>query len=240
MENYEKCAEYTKTHDWESICRLNNIEFDSFLIKKELKSLPNYLNPDEVVFILTSGTIEQTKNSNFFDFGTDTTNWLIVLTSDRFIFLCAALLTSSVNTQSIRHDRVQAISASQGWFFGKLIMDLGNRTLAIEISDKKTVKVIADLVNKWLKELSSKSNAPVPAQTSQSSSESPSDKLNKLVDLHTIGAISDEEFNAAKQRILSSSESPLDKLKKLVELNAMGALSEDEFNAAKQRILSSL
>ena len=57
MENYDKYAEYTKAHDWKALCKLNNVELDSFGTKKELKVLPEYLT-DEVVFALTSGVMK--------------------------------------------------------------------------------------------------------------------------------------------------------------------------------------
>lgn len=104
MENYEKYVKYTKTQNWQAICELNNVQLDSFGTKKEIKVLAEYLEPDEVVFALTSGIMKQTDTSNAFDFGANT--WLVVLTSDRFLFLDAAMLTGSVDTQSIRHDKV--------------------------------------------------------------------------------------------------------------------------------------
>jgi hypothetical protein len=201
MENYGKYEEYTKTHNWKELCKLNNVELDSFGTKKELKVLPDYLEPDEIVFALTSGIMVQTETSNSFDFGTNT--WLVVLTNDRFLFLDAAMLTSSVDTQSIRHDRVQAVSASQGWVLGKIMVDLGSRVLTIDNCQKATVKVVADLANKWLKELSNKKSA-ASSQVQSSPEESPLDKLEKLAKLHAMGVLSDEEFNAAKQKVLSS------------------------------------
>ena len=201
MDNYDKYSEYTKTHDWKAICKLNNVELDSFGTKKELKALPNYLEEDEVVFALTSGIMEQTETSNSFDFGTNT--WLVVLTSDRFLFLDSAMLTSSVDTQTIHHDRVQAVSASQGWMLGKISVDLGSRVLVIDNCQKATVPVIADLSNKWLKELNEKKNPP---QVSKSTpvEESPLDKLEKLANLHSMGALTDDEFKMTKEKILSS------------------------------------
>lgn len=201
MENYEKYAEYTKAQDWMALCKLNNVGLDAFGTKKELKVLPEYLEHDEVVFALTSGVMEQSETSNSLDFGTNT--WLVVLTSDRFLFLDAAILTSSVDTQSIRHDRVQAVSASQGWVLGKVMIDLGSRLLTIDNCQKATVRVVADLANKWLKEIADKKNTPI-SQSQQPSGESGLDKLEKLAKLHSMGALSDEEFNTAKQKVLSS------------------------------------
>lgn len=201
MNNLEKYAEYTKARNWEAICKLNNVGLDSFGTKKELNVLANYLEEDEIVFALTSGIMVQTETSNSFDFGANT--WLVALTSERFLFLDCAMMTSSVDTQSIRHDKVQAVSASQGWVLGKIMVDLGSRVLVIDNCQKATVSVVADLANKWLKELQKQksttvSNANAPAE------ESPLDKLEKLAKLLAMGALTDEEFKAAKAKILAA------------------------------------
>ena len=154
-----------------------------------------------MVFALTSGMMSQTETSNSFDFGSNT--WLVALTNERFLFLDHAMLSSSVDTQSIRHDHVQAVSASQGWLLGKIMVDLGSRMLVIDNCQKATVPVIADLANKWLKELGGKKNL-AQQSTPVSVEESPLDKLEKLANLHSMGALTEEEFNIAQQKILSS------------------------------------
>ncbi len=199
MDNFDKYAEYTKARNWGAICALNNVAFASFGTKKEIARLPEYLEPDEVVFALTSGLCKS-ETSNLSDLGSNT--WLVVLTNDRFLFLDAAMLTSSVDTQSIRHDRVQAVSASQGWVLGKIMVDLGSRLLTIDNCPKATVKVVADLANKWLKELTNKSNVN-PTHVQAPAEESQLDKLEKLAKLHASGALTDDEFNAAKGKILA-------------------------------------
>jgi hypothetical protein len=95
--------------------------------------------------------MSQTQTSNAFDWGTNT--WLVVLTNERFLFLDHAMLTRSVDTQSIRHDSVQAVSASQGWMLGKIQVDLGARTVIIDNCQKATVSVVASMANKWLRVL---------------------------------------------------------------------------------------
>ena len=201
MENFDKYAECTKAQDWEGLCELNEVYLGSFGTKKELKALPDYLEPDEAVFALTSGLVTQTKTSDWSDSGPNT--WLVVLTSDRFLFLNSAMFFSSVDTQSVRHEQVQAVSASQGWIQGKIMVDLGSRVLTIDDCEKTSVKVIADLANKWLKELSDNKNTITP-HVQPSPEESPLDKLEKLAKLHAMGAISDEELGKAKEKILSS------------------------------------
>lgn len=206
MENFDKYCDCTRNHDWKGICELNGIELDSFGTKKELGVLEDYLEPDEVVFALTSGYMKQTETSNTFDFGVNT--WLVTLTNQRFLFLDHAMLTSSVDTQSIRHDRVQAVSSSQGFLLGKIMVDLGSRVITIDNCQKPTVSVIASLANKWLNETQSQSPAapppvPPPAPSDTPSSESPLDKLERAAKLHSIGALTDEEFGRLKEKILS-------------------------------------
>jgi len=151
MENYNRYKIATEKADWRAICEINGVSFDALGTQKELAVLPNYLEPGEIVFALTSGLMEQTVTSNAFDFGANT--WLAVLTSDRFLFLDAALLTSSVDTQSIRLKNVQAISASQGFILGKIMIDLGSRIVVVDNCTKESVKVMAELGNRWIKDL---------------------------------------------------------------------------------------
>lgn len=199
MDNYELYAECTKRRDWNGICNANGIKLDSFGTKKELGVLENYLESDEVVFALTSGIMSKLNSSNASDMGTNT--WLVALTSERFLFLDHALLTKSVDTQSIRHDRVQAVSASQGWILGKIMVDIGSRTIIIDNCQKATVSVIADLANKWLREKEApKAAAPIQAQNDGS----PLDKLERLASLLAAGVLTQDEFASAKARILNN------------------------------------
>lgn len=149
--NYENYRQSTKKKDWKRICEINGVTFDSFGTKKELKVLSDYIENDEIVFAFSSGIMKQTSTSNSYDIGSNT--WLVVLTNERFLFLDHALLTKSVDTQSVRHNSVQAVSASQGFVMGKIQVDLGSRIIVIDNCPKDTVKAIADLANKWLKVL---------------------------------------------------------------------------------------
>lgn len=200
MENFEKYSVFTKEKNWKGICELNDVRLDSFGTKKELNVLAEHLEEGEVVFALTSGIMSQTNTSNSADFGSNT--WLVVLTNERFLFLDCAMLTSSVDVQSIRHNHVQAVSSSQGWVLGKIMVDLGSRMLVIDNCQKATVSVISNLANKWLKELSERKASAVSA--SSSVEETPLDKLEKLARLLGIGALTEDEFKAAKEKILAA------------------------------------
>jgi len=180
FENYEKYEEYTRSKNWEEIFKLNGVTIDTFGTKKELNVLADYLEDGEVVFALASGIMSQTQTSNAFDWGTNT--WLVALTNERFLFLDHAMLTKSVDTQSIRHDSVQAVSASQGLILGKIQVDLGSRVVVIDNCQKAHVKVVANLANKWLRLLQKQTTK---SQTGSASSETLS-KMQESIGLTRI------------------------------------------------------
>lgn len=198
-DNYSKYSKYTKEQNWEGICTFNNVKFDSFGTRKELNALPDYLADDEVVFAFASGLIKQSTTSNSFDFGWNT--WLVVLTNERFLFLDSAMLTNSVDTQSIRHERVQAVSSSQGLTLGKIVIDIGNRMIEIDNCQKDAVSVIAYIANMWSKELQKQQF--VQKNSATSAAGGALDKLEKLTELYSKGALTEEEFKAAKGKILN-------------------------------------
>ena len=202
MENFEKYRQKTLSKDWAGICELNGVEFDTFGTKKELKVLGDYLENGEVVFALTSGVMEQTETSNSFDFGTNT--WLVALTNERILLLDCAMLTSSVDTQSIRLERVQAVSSSQGWVFGKIMIDLGSRMAVLDNSIKATVSVFADLANKLLREMEQQKKSGAPVSDSNNGQDDLLGKLERLAALRSSGVLSEDEFNTAKAKILAA------------------------------------
>jgi len=128
------------------------------------------------------------------------------------------MLTNSVDTQSIRLEHIQAVSASQGFIFGKIMVDLGSRILVIDNCQKEAVKVMANLANKWLKELSEKKS--IRTHSSSTLSQTPLlDMFEKLDKLFSLGALSEEEFNKSKEKLLDSDQFKAEKAKFLASLS---------------------
>ena len=194
MKNIEQYKALTNQNDWAGIFRLNQLEIDDFGTKKELKVLGEYLQNDEVVFAIVSGVMSQTETSNDFDFGANT--WVAALTSERVLCLDHAMLSSSVDTQSIRLNRIQAVSASQGWVFGKVIIDIGARMIEIDNCVKSHVKTFAELANELIRE-NEESNKTVSAPNI-----SIADEILKLSDLHAKGILTDDEYSTAKSKLI--------------------------------------
>lgn len=197
--DFEQYAAATKARDWKAIAVLNGGFVDTWGTKKEFGVLPSYLEESETVLALASGVVSQTGNSNASDSGANT--WLVVLTNERFLFLDHALLTKSVDTQSVRLDRVQAVSASQGFMLGKIIVDLSARVLTIDNCQKKDVAAMAEIANKLLKEREGKA---AMAQTAQVVAPVDfAEQIAKLASLRDTGILTDDEFTEAKRKIIA-------------------------------------
>ena len=195
MKNIDQYKLLTQKRDWAGIFSLNNLVIDSFGTKKELNVLGNYLQKDEIVFSLVSGIMSQSETSNDLDFGANT--WVAALTSERILCLDHAMLTSSVDTQSIRLNRIQAVSASQGWVLGKITIDIGARLVTIDNCIKSDVKIFAEIANELIRQKEE------GVSTLPQSNLSIADEIGKLKELHLNGALTDGEFSDAKARLIS-------------------------------------
>lgn len=199
-DDIEKYQSYTKAADWKAIAEINQGFYDTFGVRKEFGVLPTYLEENETVLALASGMVTQSDTSNATDWGSNT--WLVVLTDERFLFLDHAMLTKSVDTQSVRLDRVQAVSSSQGFLLGKITVDLSARVIVIDNCQKKDVKAMAEIANRLLKDREQQ------AKARQSSASGPTvdyaDQLTKFARLRDEGVLSDEEFAEAKRKMIAA------------------------------------
>jgi hypothetical protein len=195
VDDYQLYKTLTKQRDWNGIAELNLSDFEKNLgVSKEFSVLHEYLRDDEVVFSFVSGLMGQTDTSNFLDLGLNT--WLCVMTNKRILALDHAMLSSSVDTQTIRHEKIQAISASQGIMFGKVIIDIGNRSIVIDNCEKQQVKKFASIANDWLETIQEESSSSTHVHND------PIAELGKLAELKATGVLDEDEFAAAKAKIL--------------------------------------
>jgi len=201
--NYEKYRQYTIHYNWEAICKLNGVSYDTFGTEKEIRVFPKYLEEWEIVIALSSGIMKKTETSNYSDFFGNT--WLVVLTNERFLFVDHAKLTSAVDTQSIRLDNVQAVSSSQGYSLGKIMVDLGSRIVYVDNCKKSSVEAMAILANQLLRDKSLQKNKQ-PGEKDESNKEPNGQdivsQLDRLGDLYNKGLLTEEEFKSMKAKII--------------------------------------
>lgn len=192
----ERYKAATQAGDWRAIATLNGCNYDTFGTKKEFAVLSRYIEPGETVLAFASGLVSGGATANSSDKGTST--WLVVLTDERFLLLDHALLTKSVDTQSIRLGNVQAVSASLGFLLAKLTIDLSARLLAVDSVQKKDAAAVAEIANRLLKEREARPATPAAPMVDFA------EQLSKLGNLRDAGVLTEEEFTEAKRKVLAS------------------------------------
>lgn len=197
MEKEAKLRELTAKQDWEGIARENGLDlwWDEFGTRKEINRISEVLHKDEYAVFFISGFMSSDGEIET-NWGTST--WLGVLTNKRVLFLDSALLTNSLNQHSIPLKRVQAVSAHQGFFLGKVVIETGGKRTIIDNAAKSTVKKFAELANELVQDIVDAEDAPVaPAESNL-------DKLKKLGELKEAGVITEKEFAEQKAKLLKA------------------------------------
>lgn len=155
------------------------------LQKRELDDLPGALAADEEVLGLTVGSLEDG-------------SWLIALTDRRILFLERGMLFG-LKQASIELSKVNAVVAETGLMFGKVIIhDHGTKRIISNVWKTTAVK-FANKVNEILL------GREIPKQSSPTPGGDVISQLERLSSLRDKGALSHEEFEAQKQKVLQES-----------------------------------
>lgn len=157
--------------------------YDSFGTKKEIKHLKKFLYTDESVFAIASGIM-------------DGTTWLIACTNKRILFIDCGLIYG-VKHSEITINKINAVSFKNGLVLGEIHIEDGASTRVIKNVQKTSTKPFVDAVHKAIE---MQNNSPIPQQANVSIA----DELLKFKQLLDMGAITNQEFEDQKQKLLNS------------------------------------
>lgn len=129
----------TQNADWQGICSMHGIDFDSLWTKQEFSALSKLLKPDEIVFGFTAGTIQLSSAGKTTSLGKE--SWLVVLTSSRFL-LIRVLPNKSVKAKSLDLTKISGVVASQDRALGQLVIVLNGGIITVENAMVNTVRNI--------------------------------------------------------------------------------------------------
>ncbi|MGN7311437.1 PH domain-containing protein [Alkalicoccobacillus gibsonii] len=155
---------------------------DKFGTKKEIKELPNILADDEIINYATSGFLEGN-------------TWLLVTTNKRVIFLDKGMLFG-MKQKEIALNKINSISQKRGLMMGEIHIWDGADKFHITHCKKETIQPFIDATNKAIEELN---NGSYIMGSSDKSNLSQIKELKELLDM---GAISEDEFNSQKEKLL--------------------------------------
>ena len=146
MSQFDVYKVKTENADWQGICSLNGIDFDSFWTKQEFTSLAKLLKPGESVLGFTAGMVRVTVSGKTTLLGKD--SWLVALTDMRLLLVTTTPLKGTVKSKSIDIKKVSGMVASQNRALGQLVIVSNGGIVTIENSMVNTVKSIESLFNK--------------------------------------------------------------------------------------------
>lgn len=157
---------------------------DKFGTRKEIKELPKILAEDEIVNYATSGLL-------------DGNTWLVVSTNKRVIFLDKGMIYG-IKQKEIALNKINSIAQKRGMILGEIHIWDGAEKFNITHCQKDTIQPFIEATNKAIDELQSGSSYQLT-----SPQKSNLEQLRELKELLDMGALSDEEFNREKEKLLS-------------------------------------
>ncbi|MCK4636084.1 MAG: PH domain-containing protein [Candidatus Moranbacteria bacterium] len=181
--DFKNSSKGSLKREYDKIAR--EIGDDQFFTKKELDHLPNVLQDGEQVLAFTSGLM----NAN---------TWLITLTDRRVIFLDKGMFIG-LKQEIVNLNKINAVSCSTGFIFGKIIITDGAKERIISNVQKKTV---VNFTNKVQSAIENFNNFNF--QATDNLNDDIYVKLEKLDSLRQKNIISDEEFDQEKRKLLGN------------------------------------
>lgn len=165
-----------------------------FYTKKEIRYLPKILNEGERILALTSGYV-------------NSSTWLAVCTTQRVLFLHRGMFFGLHQLQ-MNLDRIQSIDSSFGLVFGTVRVWDGASAMNIRYVWKSTVmpfvKTVQEAMDTYKRQLVSDlaSSASRTGHTAGAPANPMIAELERLAKLKAEGHLSEQEFAAAKAKLL--------------------------------------
>lgn len=154
-----------------------------FMVRRELKLLPEILHENEGVVNLAQGRYEGNEG-------------LIAVTDRRVLFIDQGIVKS--HREDFPYDKISSVQCSKGMLSGKVtIFASGNKAVIENVTPKQQADSIADHIRDRI------SGASVASGQAEQTKADPYEQLRKLGDLRDAGVLTDEEFNEKKAALLS-------------------------------------
>ena len=158
-----------------------------FMVRREMKKLPELLAEDEDVVNLARGEYDGKEG-------------LVVVSDRRVMFVEQGMIRH--NFEDFPYEKVNSVKTETGMRSGKITIHAsGNKAELKDIHPKARVTEIGDYVRARIS-ASSKELAP-EAPSAAGAADSPMEQLKKLGELKDAGLLTAEEFDAKKAELLA-------------------------------------
>lgn len=164
-----------------------------FYTRKEIRYLPKILNEGEKVLAITSGYMNKH-------------TWLAVCTNKRVLFLDRGMFFGLRQVQ-MNLDRIQSIDSSYTILFGRIRMWDGASSISIGLVLKSSigpfVRTVQDAIDTYKRTMAYDIANSITGTGSNTGTPKLTDELERLAKLKAEGHLSEEEFQAAKTKLIS-------------------------------------
>ncbi len=157
-----------------------------FWTEKEIRALPEILEPDETIRAVTSGIMNNS-------------TWLGVCTSRRLIFLNRGMIFGLRQVQ-FPLERIQSIDHEFTIFFGSISVWDGASSFTIRLVLKNSIMPFVKATEEAMFE-AKKASARMHAQPAAAATDVAT-QLAKLAELKEKGYLTDDEFQQQKKKLL--------------------------------------
>lgn len=159
-------------------------------VKSEINHLHEHLEQDEEIIYAVSGTLKHIHRKEVNSIG------MAIATSKRLLFYRRSIIGTETK-ESIRLDNITSVSARKGILMGSLCVYAANNEAIIDQIVNRSANTMAEKINALLS---------APKVAAHHSHTAPSvdkiSQLEKLFELKTKGALTEEEYQAEKKRLL--------------------------------------
>lgn len=151
----------------------------------ELKELDNALERNEKLQAVVSGTVESMSSFK--------TQWLVI-TNKRVLLYARALIGGG--SDSFSYDEISSVQGQKGILLGSVELNVKGKTEKFINMQKDDVEQSVNIIRQNIEESKSKK--------SKETSPDPLEQIKKLKELLDLGAITREDFENKKKKLLES------------------------------------
>lgn len=177
----EAISDMLDDHGWEEAAQTHgtkSVAKGHILKDKVLDELV----PGERIIVATSGFYDDKPT-------------ILTVTDQRILIISDKIIGWDSESQTIALDKVSSISEKTGFALGKIHISTSNAEIEIEkVATNEVKAVVAATRRAMASKPSEKTPTPSPADSVG--------ELKNLAELHAAGVLTDEEFSAAKARVL--------------------------------------
>lgn len=123
---------------------------------------------------------------------------VLAATNRRIIMIAKDIVGWEGATQTIPFDKISGVSEKSGFATGAIRITTSNDDITVDTIANDELKAFVSAVRRTM---SAPADSPAPVQPAASSGGN-AEELKNLAELHAAGVLTDEEFTAAKARIL--------------------------------------